>query len=165
MSCKTMLDSSSSGHLTAEKHWMQQKQLKKKSITFISATNELPKLLYIMLNSIMERSWTRIWDVDNLGAVRWHDFAWTKGIHSLYVHELQSLVPGFALHTCAEGDGVDERAGNLLSCSLVPQRKVICVKHALLVLRCQEVSEESHRVTLNRFIRHSDSGASDQRWR
>lgn len=24
-----MLDSSSSGHLTAEKHWMQQKQLKK----------------------------------------------------------------------------------------------------------------------------------------
>lgn len=29
MSCKTMLDSSSSGHLTAEKHWMQQKQLKK----------------------------------------------------------------------------------------------------------------------------------------
>lgn len=83
--------------------------------------------------------------------------------NSLYMQELQSLVPGFALHTCAEGDGVDKRARNLLRCSLVPQRKVICVKHTLLVLRCQEVSEESHRVTLIRFIRHSDSCASDQR--
>lgn len=46
-------------------------------------------------------------------------------------------------HTCAEGDGVDKRAGNLLCCSLVPQREVISIKHTLLVLCCQEVSEEA----------------------
>ena len=50
------------------------------------------------------------------------------------------------LRTCAEGDGVDERAGDLLGCSLVPQREVISIKHTLLVLRCQEVSEDAQRM-------------------
>lgn len=54
--------------------------------------------------------------------------------------------------TRAEGDGVDEGAGNLLGCSLVPQREVIGVEHALLVLRRQEVSEEECAVRLIRVI-------------
>lgn len=63
------------------------------------------------------------------------------------------------LRTRAEGDGVDEGAGNLLGCSLVPQREVIGVEHALLVLRRQEVSEgerasEAHQT-------HSDSCHDD----
>lgn len=57
--------------------------------------------------------------------------------------ELLSLI-FLILHTCAEGDGVEERAGDLLCSSLVPQREVISIKHTLLVLRCQEISEEAH---------------------
>lgn len=52
------------------------------------------------------------------------------------------------MRTRAEGDGVDEGAGNLLGCSLVPQGKVIGVEHALLVLRRQEVSEEESTARL-----------------
>lgn len=42
--------------------------------------------------------------------------------------------------TCVERQRVDEGAGDLLRRSLVPQREVISVEHALLVLRRQEVS-------------------------
>lgn len=59
-----------------------------------------------------------------------------------------SCVCYFVLHTCAEGDGVDKCAGDLLCRSLVPQREVISIKHTLLVLRCQEVSEDAHTTKL-----------------
>lgn len=66
------------------------------------------------------------------------------------------------LPTGAEGDGVDEGAGNLLGCSLVPQREVIGVEDALLVLRRQEVSEESRTAaTAIRLIEHSGSCHAD----
>ena len=60
--------------------------------------------------------------------------------------ELPSLISVFFLHTCVEGDGVDKCAGDLLRRSLVPQREVISIKHSLLVLCCQEVSEEGRRM-------------------
>lgn len=67
--------------------------------------------------------------------------------------------------TGAEGDGVDEGAGNLLGCSLVPQREVIGVEDALFVLRRQEVSEETRTAAVAaaaiRLIEHSDSCHAD----
>lgn len=42
--------------------------------------------------------------------------------------------------TCVERQRVDEGSGDLLRRSLVPQREVVGVEHALLVLRRQEVS-------------------------
>lgn len=59
-----------------------------------------------------------------------------------------SLCLGVAPRTCAEGDGVDKCAWDLLRCSLVPQREVISIKHTLLVLCCQEISEEGQRTKL-----------------
>lgn len=65
---------------------------------------------------------------------------------------LQSFVQAqetyFVLHTCAEGDGVDKCARDLLCRSLVPQWEVISIEHTLLVLRCQEISEEGRRMKL-----------------
>ncbi len=72
-----------------------------------------------------------------------------------YTTELLYLRSSFVLHTRAEGDGVEKRAGDLLCRSLVPQREMISIKHTFLVLRCQEISEETHRVKLKR-------GAKDQ---
>lgn len=63
--------------------------------------------------------------------------------------ELLFLISSFVLHTCAEGDGVDKCAGDLLCRSLVPQREVISIKHTFLVLRCQKISEEAHAHTHN----------------
>lgn len=63
-------------------------------------------------------------------------------------HLSLSLIRGAAPRTCAEGDGVDECAWDLLRCSLVPQREVISIKHTLLVLCCQEISEEGQRMKL-----------------
>lgn len=64
----------------------------------------------------------------------------------LFILNILNLIPvSFALHTCAKGDGVDKRARDLLSCSLVPEGKVISIKHSLLVLSCQKVSEGAHR--------------------
>lgn len=63
-------------------------------------------------------------------------------------HLSLSLIRGAAPRTCAEGDGVDKCAWDLLRCSLVPQREVISIKHTLLVLCCQEISEEGQRMKL-----------------
>lgn len=80
-------------------------------------------------------------------ATEWCIVVWAQLI--LYCrHEPLSLTRGAAPRTCAEGDGVDKCAWDLLRCSLVPQREVISIKHTLLVLCCQEISEEGQRMKL-----------------
>lgn len=64
------------------------------------------------------------------------------------VRTFNAVIAAFVLFTCAEGNGVDKCAGDLLRRSLVPQREVISIKHTLLVLRCQEISEDAHRMKL-----------------